>query len=82
MRTFRFFAKRLFLTFLTLSSAFFFSCGHNDTPRIYIGDTFQYWEADADSTFGDAMKNTANFIIVRIVKAASFSYHIVNIDAS
>lgn len=61
MRTFRFFAKRLFLTFLTLSSAFFFSCGHNDTPRIYIGDTFQYWEADADSTFGDAMKNTANF---------------------
>ena len=61
MRTFKFFANKLFYLLLALSSALFFSCGHNDTPRIYIGDTFHYWESDADSNLGDAMKNAANF---------------------
>ena len=54
--------KGLFLLFFfSFIALFFCSCGPQKAPRFEIGDSFYYWEADADSTLGDALQNARNF---------------------
>lgn len=61
MRAFKIIAKKIFIIFLLISSAIFCSCGPKNTPKIIIGDNFYYWESDAESKLGDAMKNAPAF---------------------
>ena len=66
MQFFLDFAKvrtNLFLIFsLILVCCGFVSCKKEKEPdKLIIGDDFYYWEADADSNLGDAMRNMQNF---------------------
>ncbi|MBO6176034.1 MAG: SpoIIE family protein phosphatase [Treponema sp.] len=53
--------KILYILSLIASLFILCSCEPNQEPKITLGDSFWYWEADAGSTPGDAMKHFADF---------------------
>ncbi|MCH5289729.1 MAG: serine/threonine-protein phosphatase [Treponema sp.] len=44
-----------------LAAVLFFSCENKRAHRLYIGDTYHYWEATANSKVGDALRNADLF---------------------
>lgn len=46
---------------LILLSFFLCSCAKKNVPQIQLGDSFYYWESDAEANLGDAMRHMADF---------------------
>ena len=61
MRNFIRYGNKTLFCILFFFSFFFCSCGPKETPKLIIGHDFYYWEAPAEATYGDAMKNARFF---------------------